>query len=230
MHDYNPHGDIARIFTELFPAHGMAVREGQIALSHQFLDALLDKDIALCDAGTGTGKTYAYLVASVVFQIFSQAAGLPFQPIIISTSSITLQKAILADYVPFVSNVLLKDGIIPKPLRAVIRKGKSHYLCDDRLLWRLRELKSGKNNADYQQLKKLLNSSNVQETDELKPFEQRLLGVPVVCDCGRKRCRYRDFVEQSNREAYTFQICNHNLLLADATHRDTGRRPVLPDG
>ena len=230
MHEHDPHGDITRIFTKLFPSHGMVVREGQIALSHQFLDALLDKDIALCDAGTGTGKTYAYLIASVVFQVFSQAAGLPFQPMIISTSSITLQRAILADYVPFVSDVLLDDGFIQSPLRAVIRKGKSHYICDDRLLWRVRETEYGKDKTASRKLAKLLNCLNVQETDELKPYEQRLLCVPAVCECERKRCRYRDFVEESNREAYTFQICNHNLLLADAVHRDTGRRPILPDG
>lgn len=44
----------------MFPEHGMAVREEQILLCHEMLDNLLGRNIALCDAGVGIGKTYAY--------------------------------------------------------------------------------------------------------------------------------------------------------------------------
>ena len=56
----NAHNDIDHIFKNLLPAQGMAERPEQIALSHRMLDAMLDGSIALCDAGTGIGKTYAY--------------------------------------------------------------------------------------------------------------------------------------------------------------------------
>ena len=49
-------------------------------------------------------------------------------PIIISTSSIALQNAVLTEYLPLLSCVLMADGILTKPLKAVIRKGKSHYV------------------------------------------------------------------------------------------------------
>ena len=59
------------------------------------------------------------------------------QPIVISTSSIALQEAIQREYIPFLSQVLLKKGIISAPIQAVIRKGKEHFVCDNRLELRM---------------------------------------------------------------------------------------------
>ena len=58
-----PHQNIDHVFRNLLPAHRMAERPAQVELSHQMLDTMLNNSIALCDAGTGIGKTYAYLVA-----------------------------------------------------------------------------------------------------------------------------------------------------------------------
>ncbi len=91
----NAHQEIDHIFKKLLPAHGMAERPVQVALSHRMLDAMLDDSIALCDAGTGIGKTYAYLVAGIVFSRSRAARGLANQPVLISTSSIALQNAVL---------------------------------------------------------------------------------------------------------------------------------------
>ena len=52
------HSMIDHIFKDLFPAQGMTERSEQIKLSHRMLDTMLDGGIALCDAGTGIGKTY----------------------------------------------------------------------------------------------------------------------------------------------------------------------------
>lgn len=91
------HREIDTIFRVLFPEHGMAVREEQIMLCHEMLDNLLGRNIALCDAGVGIGKTYAYLVACVLMRKYSLLAEgcSPYEqrPVVISTSSITLQKA-----------------------------------------------------------------------------------------------------------------------------------------
>ena len=127
------HKEIDHIFQDLFPAHSMGERPEQAALSHRMLDTMLDGNIALCDAGTGIGKTYAYLVAGMVYSLFRAANGLEVRPIIISTSSIALQNAVCEDYLPFLSRLLLEDGLLTEPLRAVIRKGKRHYVCDERL-------------------------------------------------------------------------------------------------
>ena len=125
------HKLIDHIFQDLLPAHGMAQRPEQIQLSHRMLDAMQDGRIALCDAGTGIGKTYAYLAAATAASAFP--TGQIARPIIISTSSIALQNAVLTEYLPLLSCVLMADGILTKPLKAVIRKGKSHYVCDERL-------------------------------------------------------------------------------------------------
>ena len=76
----DPHQDIDHVFRDLLPAHGMVERPAQVELSHQMLDTMLNGSIALCDAGTGIGKTYAYLVAGVVFRRYRSRAGLPNQP------------------------------------------------------------------------------------------------------------------------------------------------------
>ena len=85
------HREIDTIFRVLFPEHGMAVREEQIMLCHEMLDNLLGRNIALCDAGVGIGKTYAYLVACVLMRKYSLLAEgcSPYEqrPVVISTSS-----------------------------------------------------------------------------------------------------------------------------------------------
>ena len=133
----NAHAEVDHIFKDLLPAKGMAERPAQAALSHRMLDAMLDGGIALCDAGTGIGKTYAYLVAGTVFHRWRAANGQLGRPLLISTSSIALQTAVVKEYLPFLSCLLMADGMLDRPLRAVIRKGKAHYVCDERLIRRL---------------------------------------------------------------------------------------------
>ena len=53
------HRQAEQIFREVFSARGMSVREGQIRLCHAMLDTLFGRNVALCDAGVGLGKTYA---------------------------------------------------------------------------------------------------------------------------------------------------------------------------
>ena len=65
------HGEIERIFRILLPQNGLAVREEQITLCHAMLDTLLKNNIALCDAGVGIGKTYAYLTACILLKKFA---------------------------------------------------------------------------------------------------------------------------------------------------------------
>ena len=137
---------IDHIFHDLLPARGMAERSEQTALSHLMLDALLAGSIALCDAGTGIGKTYAYLAAGAVFLRSRTISGRKFRPIIISTSSIALQNAVQTEYLLTLSAALTEDGIIDQPLNAVIRKGKSHYVCDCRLEQRLAQLDLSRKN------------------------------------------------------------------------------------
>ncbi len=222
----NTHNKIDHIFKELLPANGMAERLEQIELSHRMLDALLDGSIGLFDAGTGIGKTFAYLVAGTVFQQLQSED----HPILISTSSIALQNAVRDEYLPFLSTVLMADGMIDRPLQAVIRKGKSHYVCDERLERRLRQINLDKKNKQAgAALIALRECLDVDSVPHLSNYDRERVCVPKVCDCQREDCRYLSFIDGYDTGQHPFQICNHNLLLADAIHRTLGRKPILPD-
>ena len=226
----NAHSMIDHIFHDLLPVQGMAERLEQTALSHLMLDVLLDRSIELCDAGTGIGKTYAYLAAGAVFHRFRAARQQGPRPILISTSSIALQNAVQAEYLPMLSSVMLADSMIDQPLTAVIRKGKSHYVCRQRLEQRLLQIKlSKKNELTVEALLSLREHLDMDGVHYLSSYDRERVCVPQVCDCDREDCRYRTFLEDCDRGEFAFQICNHNLLLADAIHRGTRRNPILPD-
>ena len=226
----NAHNEIDHIFQDLLPAQNMAERPEQAALCHRMLDAMLEGGIALCDAGTGIGKTYAYLVAGTVYSRFRAACGLERKPILVSTSSIALQTAARDEYLPLLSDVLAEDGMIVLPLQAVIRKGKSHYACDARLEQRLGQLDLQKKNWKAgAALLSLRGQLDMDEAAHLSGYDRERVCVPRICDCEREGCRYRAFLESCDSGQYPFQICNHNLLLADTIHRGSGRKPILPD-
>lgn len=226
----NAHNKIDHIFKDLLPTQGMVERPEQVMLSRLMLDAMLDHSIALCDAGTGIGKTFAYLAAGTVFQQLRAASGEAFTPILISTSSIALQNAVQREYLPILSAVLMADGMIDRPLSSVIRKGKSHYVCDERLERRLEQVDlAKKNQAAAEALLSLREWLDADKAVHLSGYDRERVCVPQVCDCQRDSCRYRVFLNACRTEYYPFQICNHNLLLADVIHRNTDSRPILPD-
>ena len=222
------HSMIDHIFKDLFPAQGMTERSEQIKLSHRMLDTMLDGGIALCDAGTGIGKTYAYLTAAAAASRFG--AGSSHRPIIISTSSIALQNAVQTEYLPLLSCTLLADGQIDKPLLSVIRKGKGHYVCDERLQRRLRQVNFQKKDpAAADALRSLKDTLDMDKVPHLSGYDRERVCVPQFCDCDHQDCRYRRFLKRCDDERYVFQICNHNLLLANAIHRSQGRCPIFPE-
>lgn len=226
-----------KIFRVLLPEQGLAVREEQIRLCHEMLDTLLGERIALCDAGVGIGKTYAYLVACVLLRKYSMLTGrgnpLEQRPVVVSTSSIALQKAIVTEYIPFLSRVLLEQGMIQSPLRAVVRKGKEHFVCDNRLEQRIEAIRhKQKNAAQKEALLSLRKYYDMDTVKDLSGFDRRLVCVPKFCprECpGRQTCRYQRYLEESKKQDVFLQICNHNYLLADAFHRREEYKPLLAD-
>ena len=224
------HEEIDYIFKTLLPQRGMAERPEQIRLCHSILDAMLDGSIALCDAGTGIGKTFAYLTAGILHGKCRAAEGKPQRPILISTSSIALQSAIQKEYLPLLSGVLLSDGLISAPIEAVIRKGKAHYACDARLERRVRQVEgSHKNPAARQALHTAWHVLDLDQLSGMSSYDRERICVPKRCNCRRKDCRYRCFLDACQSGQYTVQICNHNLLLADLIHRSQKKKSILPD-
>lgn len=221
---------VETIFRQHLPAHGMAVRAGQIELCHAMLNALYNKEIALCDAGVGLGKTYAYLVACLLWQ--SQRPRALWQPVVISTASVALQEAILQDYIPFLSFALLQYGYLSEPIQAVLRKGKERFVCDLRLLERQRQMaQRGERFAQRSAiLRQAQDCLDLDKLPGLSGFDRQRICVPEQCPrfCPA-RCRYQKYLRESNGPAVSIQVCNHNYLLADALHRQNGWKPLLRD-
>ena len=213
-----------QIFREILPRRGMAVREEQIALCHEVLDTLYNKEISLCEAGVGTGKTRAYLVGCILWQM-NRPERMKL-PIVISTSSVALQDAILTEYLPDLSAILLDEGIITAPITAVVRKGKERFVCDARLAERASLVQPSRK----RQRNSLRIAENILDMDhipELSRYDRCRICVPQSCprDCFlREDCRYQQYLRDSMKP--DIQICNHNYLLADASHRQEDR-PLL---
>ena len=213
-----------QIFREILPRRGMAVREEQIALCHEVLDTLYNREISLCEAGVGIGKTLAYLVACILWQVHR-----PNQlkmPVVISTSSVALQDAILNEYLPDLSAVLLAEGIITKPITAVVRKGKERFVCDARLAERQAKAIS-KGSRQKGSLRMAENVLDLDHIPGLSRYDRCRICVPQSCprDCFlRLDCRYQQYLRDSRKP--DIQICNHNYLLANASHR-LEERPLL---
>ena len=230
------HQEVEKIFRVLLPEQGLAVREEQIRLCHEMLDTLLGERIALCDAGVGIGKTYAYLVACVLLRKYSMLTGrgnpLEQRPVV-STSLHCVESHSNRIYSIFIQ-VLLEQGMIQSPLRAVVRKGKEHFVCDNRLEQRIEAIRhKQKNAAQKEALLSLRKHYDMDTVKDLSGFDRRLVCVPKFCprECpGRQMCRYQRYLEEAKKQDVFILICNHNYLLADAYHRaEDIEKPLLSD-
>jgi ATP-dependent DNA helicase DinG len=151
-------------------------------------------------------------------------------PIVIATSSIALQKAILTEYIPALSQILMNYGIIRMPITAVLRKGREHYVCE-------RNLRSclsfEQNSGTKQALKKLLAPKapiDIAEIEGLDRFTKGKIAVPDKCTYGcphRDTCSYLRFREHAASPDIDIQVLNHNYFLADLKLREKGDKRVL---
>ena len=236
---------LTAIFNEILPQHGYAVRKEQISLAEHILEAACHRRVSLAEAEVGTGKTLAYLISAILakrgrvndYWNMGYYPGMPYaqmsnMPIVIATSSIALQKAIITDYIPELSNILLEHGIIRTPLTAALRKGREHYVCK-------RNLQTHALFECNPRVKKVLEgllsrsaTIDLAEVDGLTPYVKRKISVPDRCDknCpNRNSCQYLRFREKVGSSEIDIQVCNHNYLLADTLRRAEGQRPLIPN-
>ena len=78
-------------------------------------------------------------------------------------------------------------------------------------------------------LRSLKDTLDMDKVPHLSGYDRERVCVPQFCDCDHQDCRYKRFLKRCNADRYVFQICNHNLLLADAIHRSQGKRPIFPE-
>lgn len=233
------------IFKEILPLHGFNVRKEQLSLSRQILNDVNKHNISLAEAEVGTGKTLAYLVPAVIVKrgrlndyhnmslyINMPYADTAYMPVVVATSSIALQQAILNDYIPELSKILLEHGIIKTPLTAVLRKGKDNFGC-------LLNISTSLSFERDRHIKELLNNlSKMDKLIDLGTVEglnlsiKRKISVPSRCleSCAYiDKCKYLEYCELSKSNRIDIQVCNHNYFLADSIHRATGKQALIPN-
>lgn len=222
---------LLRIFYTLLPQHGFTFRQNQYQLASTMLDTLWGRKLALCEAGVGSGKTLAYVVATVVYGLFQRDKSTA----VISTSTIALQKAITEDYLPQISEILCVHRVIERPITHVVRKGKAHYICDARLHSYLSSVANlGKDQRLIEQLTTLRESGAMKIDLSLHPLSRYVkdrICVSGLCPLGcprRADCRYQMFTRLCMETHHDFSVTNHNYVLAHILNLKENRRELMP--
>jgi ATP-dependent DNA helicase DinG len=204
---------------------GWELREGQLAMAEAVEAALEDERHLFVEAGTGTGKTLAYLVPAV----------LSGRKVIVSTATRALQDQIFVKDLPVVAETLASHGVT---FDAALVKGLSNYLC----LRRMNEaIASGVRTTDpgFARVLEWAGETSTGDRAELSDLPEDAEAWRAVASSSETRigapCPYYEecFATRTRRRAEDAQIVvvNHHLFLADLALR-TGPRgahaTVLP--
>jgi len=198
-------------------------RSGQIEMAEAVHNILNDGGLALIEAGTGTGKTLAYLIPAL-------AAG---RRVLVSTATKNLQEQLHKKDVPFLQQ------IIPRKFKVVCMKGRSNYLC----LYRMKKAAStpmleGLEEVDYfDQIRKWASESETGDRAELTELPEDLsfwsqIDARAETCLGQKCPDFEEcFITRMRRDAMEADvvIVNHHLFFADLALRNGDYGSVLPD-
>ena len=199
-----------------------AVRDQQLELATAIARAMTNDESLICEAGTGTGKTFAYLVPAIM-------AG---KKVIISTGTKHLQDQLFYKDLPVVTRAL---GL---PVNIALLKGRSNYLCKFHLV----EYEKNHRAMPVQLQDSLISIKHwaaQTATGDLTELADLPENSPVQAaitstaeNCLGQDCEFYDecFVLKARRNANEADlvIVNHHLLMADLALRDTGFGEVLP--
>ncbi|MDV3469293.1 ATP-dependent DNA helicase [Stenotrophomonas sp. C3(2023)] len=197
-------------------------RPAQLRLTEAIAETLQQHDLLLAEAGTGTGKTYAYLVPVL----------LSGQRTIISTGTRALQDQLYHRDLPRVRQAL---GI---GHRSALLKGRSNYLCRYRLQQARGEprLTSPQQVAEFQRIVVWSGRTRFGDMAELEALADDSPLLPMVTstvdNCLGSECAFYEecFVVQARQRAQAADVVvvNHHLLLADLALKQEGFGELLP--
>lgn len=201
---------------------GFRPRPAQVRMARAVAEALVAREVLVAEAGTGTGKTFAYLVPVLL-------SGLR---VILSTGTKALQDQLFERDLPRAREAL---GL---GVRAALLKGRSNYLC----LHRLQQTRGADRFETREQAAQLLaiqrwagatRSGDVAELEGIpddSPLWPRVTSTAE--NCLGAECPFFDdcFVVRARRAAQEADlvVVNHHLLLADMALRQEGFGEVLP--
>ena len=213
-------------FTTALPAAlpGHEARAGQLDMAESVRAALEGERIATLEAGTGTGKSLAYLVPAAMWALQNQGK------VAIATFTLTLQSQLANSDLP----VLTRAGL---PIRSAVLKGRNNYLCRRRLLEALDDPELSPHDRAA-----LVNVAGFAETavegarQELGSAIEDELWERIESDHDqtlRARCPHFDrcFYYAARRRAADAHllVLNHSLLLADRVIKnEAGAEGLLP--
>ncbi|HKO36258.1 MAG TPA: helicase C-terminal domain-containing protein [Pyrinomonadaceae bacterium] len=218
---FGPEGLIARTHPEY--EH----RPGQIQMAAAVLRAFEEKRHLIVEAGTGTGKTLAYLVPAIAAAVGSGAR------IVISTGTKNLQEQLMEKDIPFLQETL------PAKFRAAVMKGRNNYACLHRIK-RAESMPVLEGLEQIDQFDEVFRWSTTTETGdraelsnlpENLPFWRHIDARSDTC-LGQKCPDYEPcFVTRMRQRALDADIIvvNHHLFFADLALRNGAYGAVLPD-
>ncbi|HEY0099449.1 MAG TPA: ATP-dependent DNA helicase [Pyrinomonadaceae bacterium] len=202
-------------------------RPGQIQMAEAVLRAFEERRHLLVEAGTGTGKTLAYLVPAIA------AATARGERVIISTGTKNLQEQLMEKDIPFLQRVL------PKKFTAAYMKGRNNYAC----LQRIKRAESapildGLDDIDhFEEVRRWARDSQTGDRAELVQLPENLSfwrHIDARSEiCMGQKCPDYDpcFITRMRQRAQDADIVivNHHLFFADLALRGGEYGQVLPD-
>jgi len=201
---------------------GYSRRPEQVELAHRVASSICGPATLIAEAGTGTGKTIAYLVPALLFG----------GKVIISTGTKTLQDQLFQRDLPAVRDAL---GVAAS---VALLKGRGNYVCHEHLERNLADgrLPSRAAAGDLQTIARFARRSASGDRAELGAVPEDSPAWPLATstrdNCLGGACgHYRDcFVMRARRDALAADIVvvNHHLFCADAMLRDEGMAELLP--
>ncbi len=203
-------------------------RQGQIKMAEACLRAFEERRHLIVEAGTGTGKTLAYLVPAIAFALAEK------KRVVISTGTKNLQEQLMEKDIPFLQKVL------PKKFKAAYMKGRGNYVC----LHKVKRAEhtpilSGLDDVDYfDTVQHWARESTTGDRAELVDLPENLSFWRFIDarseSCVGQKCPefepcYVTRMRQRADEA-DIVIVNHHLFFADLALRgDNGYGRVMPD-
>lgn len=200
---------------------GYQPREGQQQLAEAVFNTLNADSVLLAEAGTGTGKTFAYLLPIL----------LSGKKALVSTATKTLQEQIFSSDLPLVRKLLAS------PAKVALLKGRSNYFCHYHYgKWQESGANSPIERAQRRRVETFIDRSLdgdlvALELAEDDPVRQRISSTADNC-LGRD-CEFFEecFVQKARQKAKEADVVvvNHHLLLADFALKSDGFAEILPD-
>ncbi|HEV8426629.1 MAG TPA: helicase C-terminal domain-containing protein [Pyrinomonadaceae bacterium] len=218
---FGPDGLIAKAHPEY------EYRPGQIDMAQAVMRAFEEKRHLIVEAGTGTGKTLAYLVPAVAAALGGNGK------VIVSTGTKNLQEQLMEKDIPFLQSVL------PKPFAATYMKGRNNYLCLNRLARaQSAPVLEGLDEVDYfEEVSQWSRETETGDRAELSNLPESLSFWRHIDarseSCLGQKCPEFDacFITRMRDRAQEADIVvvNHHLFFADLSLRNGNYGSVLPD-